>query len=256
MLNPRSKPKVFAEPLGLGPSVARFLRWDESVELAQVGGLEELQQQVSSIWQGKAAYEALHGPCHLQEYLYHHFKAAAATAAANAASSEGGSMASASSSSSGADDTGTSEIASSSDGPTVDTPDNAVEAAAAAATAAAAAAATAGYQLYHALSQHRQSSVAADSMWQVLTGQLPESLLLEQQRQTQRLLSVLEALQQAGAAAAGDVGAAGAAAAAEGEIRSASSEAIGADGAILSAATQPLAAGELHHVCCQSATKC
>jgi hypothetical protein len=244
-VNPTSNPKVFAEPLGLGPNVPRFLRWDESVELAEVG-IEELQQQVSSIWQGKAAYEALHGPCHLQEYLYHRFTAAAAAAAAKAAASEGESMGSAASSSS-ADDTGTGGSASSSDDPSVDTLDKAVEAAAAAATAAAAAAAAEGYRLYHALSQHRQSSVAVDSMWQMLTGQLPESILLEQQRQMQRLLAVLEALQQAGAAA-GDGAAAGApAAAAEAHVDSA--EAVGAEAVgTEDAPGRPSAAGEPHIV--------
>jgi hypothetical protein len=249
VLNP-SRPKVFAEPLGLGLSVPRFLRWDESVELAEVG-LQQLQQQVSSIWQGKAAHEALHGSCHLQEYLYHHLAATAAAAvaaAAKAASSEGKNIDSTDSNS--ADGTGSSSIPSSNNDQSADTHGNAVKAAAAAATEAAAAAAAAGYQLYHALRQHRQASAAVDSLWQVLTGQLPKLVLLEQQRQMQRLLAVLEALQQAGAAgaagaaAAGDSAAAGPSAAAEGDLYCA--EPVGTEGAIMNAAERPSTAGELH----------
>jgi hypothetical protein len=190
LLNP-SRPKTFAEPLGLGPSVPRFLRWDESVELAEVG-LQELLQQVSSIWQGMAAHEALHGPCHLQEYVYCWCKDAASAATAAAADMQPAAPTGDGCSSS-VDNT---EIRR---GSNTDKPAKA----AAAAVVTAAAAAAAGYQLYHSLSQHRQASVAVDTMWQVLSGQLPESVLLEQQRQLQQLLAVLEELQQAVVGAAG-----------------------------------------------------
>uniref|UniRef100_A0A383W2L2 Uncharacterized protein n=1 Tax=Tetradesmus obliquus TaxID=3088 RepID=A0A383W2L2_TETOB len=205
-----SKPKTFAEPLGLGPSVPRFLRRDESVELAEVA-LQELLQQVSSIWQGKAAHEELHGPCHLQEYVYHRCMEAASAAASagvpqHVTVGDGRGL-------QGSSSQETAELHHSS---TTDKPAEA----AAAATAAAAAAAAAGYQLYHALSQHRHASVAVDTMWQVLTGQLPESVLLEQQRQLQQLLAVMEELQHAAtasdAAAEADMGTAETAADGEG----------------------------------------
>jgi hypothetical protein len=193
-----SRPKTFAEPLGLGSSVPRFLRWDESVELSEVG-LQELLQQVSSIWQGKAVHEALHGPCHLQEYVYYHcieaasMNAAAKSAAATAAGTQQAEV---------TDGNVTDGVCGTSkDALTTE------QAEAAAATAAAAAAA--GYQLYHSLSQHRPASVAVDTMWQVLTGQLPEAVLLEQQRQLHQLLAVMEELQlvaAAGAAAGGGAG--------------------------------------------------
>ncbi|KAF6254813.1 hypothetical protein COO60DRAFT_282105 [Scenedesmus sp. NREL 46B-D3] len=198
-----SRPKVFAEPLGLGPGVPKFLRWDEPVELTEVA-LQELQQQVSSIWQGKAAHEALHGPCHLQEYLYYRFVASAAAGSTVVPVMDGcaGEEGKGDNSSKPKD---MDDVCNSTEGLATDK--------------AAGAAAAAGYLLYYALGRHRQASVAVDTMWQVLTGQLPESVLLEQQLQLQSLLAALEVLQQAATgAAATDSAATGTAAAAEGSL--------------------------------------
>jgi hypothetical protein len=215
------------------------------VELAEVG-LQELQQQVGSIWQGKAVHEALHGPCHLQEYLYHHFAAAAAAAAAAALAGSAAAQVGQQEGDSGANTSSSiaaGDTASNSNDLQVDLPDKANVAAAAAATAAAAAGAAAGYQFYHALSQHRQASVAVDTMWQVLTGQLPEAVLLEQQRQLQHFLAVVEALQ-AAAASAGDAAAAAIPTAADtGGL--ASTTAADVEVGMTSTVAGPAAAGEL-----------
>jgi hypothetical protein len=42
----RTKPKLFAAGLGLGPTVPKFLRWDQPVEVHDVS-LQDLEQQVS-----------------------------------------------------------------------------------------------------------------------------------------------------------------------------------------------------------------
>lgn len=66
--------------------------------------------------------------------------------------------------------------------------------AAAAASATAAAAAAAGYQLYYACCTQRQDSAAAELLWLVLTGQLPQGAMQEQQQQLQGLVTLLESL--------------------------------------------------------------
>lgn len=67
--------------------------------------------------------------------------------------------------------------------------------------AAASAAAAAGYQLYYACCTHRHDSVAVELLWLVLTGQLPEAMLLQQQQQLQAVVTVLHKLKAAAGAA-------------------------------------------------------
>lgn len=69
--------------------------------------------------------------------------------------------------------------------------------------AAADLAADAGYQLYYACCTHRHDSTAVELLWLVLTGQLPEAMLQQQQLQLQALISALRELQAMPAAAAG-----------------------------------------------------
>lgn len=127
------KPKLFATGLGLGPEVPKFLRWDQPVQVHDIG-LQELEQQVRQmcicmgnnsglrleevyhsggsstghldmwyttivmllcfcmqvcqLWQAKAAYEAAHGQCCLQTFLYEHYRTQALRAAAAADSAQ------------------------------------------------------------------------------------------------------------------------------------------------------------------------
>lgn len=151
--NPNAKPKLFAEGLGLSSRVPRFLRWDEAVEVQECR-LEDLQQQINDIWSGREQYQAVHGPCGLQEYLYHHFAASAAAAVQEASSSAG----------------------------TADP------------VATAAAAAEAGYSFYHAISSHRQKSAVVDAVRHMLTGQLPDAIFVEQQQQVAAVVQLMEEL--------------------------------------------------------------
>lgn len=198
-----SQPKLFAEPLGLGAQVPRFLRWDGSIELQEMGQ-QQLHEQICRIWQGKAEYEALHGPVHLQTYLQHHFAAAAAAAAAASVLQPSAAATPAAAGAGDASSLATGTGTSSSSNKHMDVSSSmdpcAVEASRAAAVTQAAVAA--GYQLYHALRSHRQASVAADTMWQVLTGQLPEAVLAEQQQQLQGLVMLLQEIAAVAAAAA------------------------------------------------------
>lgn len=203
-------PKLYASGLGLGADVPRFLRWDQPVELHDISTMQQLEQQVCEIWRDKAAFEAAHGsPCHLQAFLHHQFwsKAqqqqagqapppqpshspdAGASEAACAEASLAGGTAIVSSST-------TAVCVASSSSSSTDTANNI--------SSIAAAAASAGYQLYYACCTHRHDSVAVETVWQVLTGQRSEAVLLqEQQQQLQGLITVLQGLHVEAAAADG-----------------------------------------------------
>jgi hypothetical protein len=90
--------------------------------------------------------------------------------------------------------------------------------------ATAAAAAASGYQLYYSCCTHRQDSAVVELMWSVLTGQLPEAVLQEQQQQLQALATLVKAVHEQ-AESAGSVAAAAAAAAAAGSEAAGSAEA-------------------------------
>ncbi|MEW5314025.1 MAG: hypothetical protein WDW38_005553 [Sanguina aurantia] len=158
-----------AEPLGLGADVPRCLRTNKpvTIELHDLAATEAL---VRRLWTAKHS-STCHGPDKsLQSYIFDHFNAATSAAAPKTPLSQSSGPASFRSRANAAPTNSAAAFGN--------LPDVAQQ----------------SYSLYHACATHSAASAAVRAFSGVLTGQLPETVLLQQQLQLAAVHAALHAI--------------------------------------------------------------